>query len=85
MAPESFYQLQATLNNEQVLDFSALKGKKVLIVNTATKCGHTPQLQTLEALYLKYKESGLLILHPIAAIHHSIKGCRRCMKNLKTA
>jgi glutathione peroxidase len=39
-------------------DFSSLKGKKVLIVNTASECGFTPQYKDLEALYEKYSPGG---------------------------
>jgi glutathione peroxidase len=39
-------------------DFSTLKGKKVLIVNTASECGYTPQYEGLQKLYEKYKSTG---------------------------
>ncbi len=42
--------------------FSSLKGKKILIVNTASKCGFTPQYKDLEELYQQYKKSGLVIV-----------------------
>ena len=74
MAPESFYQLQATLNNEQVLDFSALKGKKVLIVNTASDCGYTPQYKGLQALHEKSKNSLTIIGFPSNEFGEQEKG-----------
>ena len=43
-------------------DFSSLKGKKIMIVNTASKCGLTPQYKELQALYERYKEEGLVII-----------------------
>ncbi len=42
--------------------FSQLKGKKVLVVNVASKCGHTPQYEQLEEIYEKYKDLGFVIV-----------------------
>ena len=43
-------------------DFTELKGKKIMIVNTASKCGLTPQYLDLEELYQRYKDQGLVIV-----------------------
>jgi glutathione peroxidase len=43
-------------------DFASLKGKKILIVNTASKCGYTPQYEQLEAVYNKYKNKDFVIV-----------------------
>lgn len=57
-----FYNLKAKKPNGAIIDFNQFKGKAVLIVNTATKCGLTPQFDGLEALYQKYKQEGLVVL-----------------------
>ena len=46
------------------IDFSRYKGKKILIVNTASKCGNTPQYADLEKLYEKYKDKLVIIGFP---------------------
>ena len=58
----TIYQFQAT--NIKGIDeaFEQYKGKVVLIVNTASKCGLTPQFEGLEALYEAYQDKGLVIL-----------------------
>lgn len=46
------------------IDFNGFKGKKILVVNTASKCGNTPQYEGLEALYKKYKDKLVIIGFP---------------------
>lgn len=46
------------------IDFSQFKGKKILIVNTASKCGNTPQYASLEKLYEKYKDKLVIVGFP---------------------
>ncbi|HRY33618.1 MAG TPA: glutathione peroxidase [Bacteroidales bacterium] len=59
---QSFYSLQAkTIDGEDLL-FSSLKGKKVMIVNTASKCGLTPQYELLEKLYKQYASDQFIII-----------------------
>ena len=50
-----------TLEGKQ-FDFSALKGKKIMVVNTASKCGLTPQYKKLQALYEQYSSKGFVII-----------------------
>lgn len=61
-AQTSFYDLKVKTIDGQDFDFSTLRGKKVLIVNTASKCGFTPQYEELEKLYQTYKDKNLAII-----------------------
>lgn len=51
---KNFHSFSAKTIDGSILDFSTLKGKKVLVVNTASKCGFTPQYKDLEELYKQY-------------------------------
>ncbi len=59
---KNFYDFKVKDINGKEFAFSTLKGKTVLIVNTASECGYTPQYKELEELYKKYKEKGLVVL-----------------------
>ncbi|MFP6841273.1 MAG: glutathione peroxidase [Acinetobacter sp.] len=58
----NIYQFEAELLDGKNKSFADYKGKVLLIVNTASKCGFTPQFAGLEKLYEKYKDQGLEIL-----------------------
>lgn len=57
-----FYDFKAKTLQGKEVGMDAYKGKTVLVVNTASKCGLTPQYEGLEALYKKHKDEGLVIL-----------------------
>ncbi len=57
-----FYKLEAERLNGSLEKMEQYKGKTVIVVNTASKCGLTPQYKGLESLYQKYKDQGLEIL-----------------------
>ena len=58
----TIYDFKALTSNGKELDLKQFKGKVLLIVNTASKCGFTPQFAGLEELHKKYKDKGLVIL-----------------------
>jgi len=57
-----FYQFTARSLQGKEINMEIYKGKTILVVNTASYCGFTPQFEGLEKLYLKYKEKGFVIL-----------------------
>ena len=59
---ENVYQFKVKTLVDDDFDFSSLKGKKIMIVNTASKCGLTPQYKDLQALYDTYKEENFVII-----------------------
>jgi len=58
----AFYDFRAKDIHGKEVSMEEYKGKTVLVVNTASKCGFTPQFEGLETLYKKYSEKGLVIL-----------------------
>lgn len=58
----SIHQFKVTSLEGEVFDFASLKGKKILIVNTASECGFTPQYKDLQELYEKYKDKNFIIV-----------------------
>ena len=63
-SPVSFYNLKAEMNDGSTLNFETLKGKKVMIVNTASECGFTGQYDDLEKLHQQYKDKLVIIGFP---------------------
>src|ERR1035437_6260230 len=59
---KTLYDFKVTDIEGKEFDMAQLKGKKVMIVNTASKCGFTPQYKDLETLYTKYKDKNFVII-----------------------
>ena len=58
----TIYDFKALASNGKEIDFKQFEGKVLLIVNTASKCGFTPQFDGLEALNEKYRDRGLVVI-----------------------
>jgi glutathione peroxidase len=69
-----FYDFKVKTLEGDTFDFSTLKGKKVMIVNTASKCGFTPQYKDLEELYKNYSEELVIIGFPANNFMHQEPG-----------
>ena len=62
MEKQTIYQFKVEDLSGKTFDFASLKGKKILVVNTASKCGLTPQYKDLEAIYKLYKDKNFVII-----------------------
>ena len=71
---KSIYNLSVRLNDDNELRFDSLKGKKILIVNTASNCGYTNQYEDLEKLAEKYKDRLAIIGFPANDFKEQEKG-----------
>lgn len=60
--PMSFFDLSATDINGQFVKLDQYRGKHIMVVNTASECGYTPQYAQLQELYTTYRDKGLVIL-----------------------
>ena len=74
MPPASFYDLSVVLNNGDSLSFAAFKGKKVLLVNTASDCGYTPQYTDLQKLFEMHPGNLMVIGFPANDFKEQEKG-----------
>ncbi len=61
---KSIHQFKVASLDGDTIDFSTFKGKKILVVNTASECGYTPQYKDLQALYEKYKNKLVIVGFP---------------------
>jgi len=62
--PTKIYDFKVQALTGGIIDFEQFKGKKILIVNTASECGNTPQYSELEAMYKKYKNRLVIVGFP---------------------
>ncbi|SJZ33545.1 glutathione peroxidase [Sediminibacterium ginsengisoli] len=60
----SIHQFKVKSIEGGIIDFSAFKGKKILVVNTASKCGYTPQYEALEKVYEQYRDKLVIVGFP---------------------
>jgi glutathione peroxidase len=60
----SIHQFKVEGLEGDTIDFASFKGKKILVVNTASKCGYTPQYEALQKVYEKYKDKLVIVGFP---------------------
>lgn len=72
--PVSFYSLKTIANNGAEVNFSQYKGKKVMLVNTASDCGYTDQYDELQKLYEQNKDKLIILGFPANDFKHQEKG-----------
>jgi glutathione peroxidase len=71
---QSFYNLSVLLNNGAILSFDSLRGRKLLLVNTASDCGYTNQYSDLQKLYEEHHDKLTVIAFPANDFHEQEKG-----------
>lgn len=59
---KSFYSFKTNTIDGKPFDLASLKGKKILVVNTASKCGNTPQYEKLQTLYDEYRSKNFVVI-----------------------
>ncbi len=64
VAQKSIYDFKVESLDGGTINFADFQGKKILVVNTASKCGYTPQYKELETLYQKYKDKLVIVGFP---------------------
>jgi glutathione peroxidase len=74
VAPQSLYDLSVTLNNGDSIPLASYKGKKLLLVNTASDCGYTDQYDELQKLYQENKDKLVIIGFPANDFKEQEKG-----------
>lgn len=62
--PKSFYDFKVSALDGSTIDFAKYKGKKILVVNTASECGNTPQYADLQKLYTKFGDKLVIVGFP---------------------
>lgn len=62
--PKSIYDFKVEALDGKTIDFARFKGKKILIVNTASECGYTPQYEDLQKLHEKYRDKLVIVGFP---------------------
>lgn len=86
ISPTSIHQFKVLGLQGDTINFAQFKGKKILVVNTASKCGFTPQYKELEELYTKYKDKLVVVGFPANNFLHQEPGTNEeiasfCQKN----
>ena len=81
---KSIYDFKVEALDGTSIDFAAFKGKKILIVNTASACGFTPQYKDLEVLYKKYQDKLVIVGFPANNFHAQEPGTNSEIKEFCT-
>lgn len=74
LPPQSLYNLTMTMNNGSQVPLSSYRGKKILLVNTASNCGYTDQYDALQKLFEEHKDKLVVIGFPANDFKHQEKG-----------